>query len=280
MDCEIITQSPEEDSKLDPMSENDQDQRSLDSLHRIATQFVRLLQAAEGGELDIRQAAGLCTVEQKRHIYDITNVLQDIGLVKTSKNLIKWIGGKNTFGLKCELKELQQQEYMLDIQRLWLEQSVRNTLEEYRALIYVNYDDVCNVFSGNTVLAVRAPSGTRMDVPIPKAVHNSPAKYQLYIKSINGPIDVVLLNKRSISSVPVVLSLPPPDDILHRAKLDMSGLSKETMDLHVPKKEIVSADLIAELIKCEVLSPLRRVFRPPANCVSHLDGRLTPVSDP
>ncbi|XP_061883403.1 transcription factor E2F5-like isoform X3 [Entelurus aequoreus] len=259
MDCEIITQSPEEDSKLDPMSENDQDQRSLDSLHRIATQFVRLLQAAEGGELDIRQAAGLCTVEQKRHIYDITNVLQDIGLVKTSKNLIKWIGGKNTFGLKCELKELQQQEYMLDIQRLWLEQSVRNTLEEYRALIYVNYDDVCNVFSGNTVLAVRAPSGTRMDVPIPKAVHNSPA-----------------------NSVPVVLSLPPPDDILHRAKLDMStsGLSKETMDLHVPKKEIVSADLIAELIKCEVLSPLRRVFRPPANCVSHLDGRLTPVSDP
>lgn len=41
------------------------------------------------------------------------------------------------------------------------------------------------------------------------------------MKSINGPIDVVLLNKHSDSSVPVVLPVPPPEDILRSAKSAM-----------------------------------------------------------
>lgn len=53
-------------------------------------------------------------------------------------------------------------------------------------------------------------------------VQDSPAKYQIHLKSINGPIDVVLLNKHSISSVPVVLPVPPPEEILRNARLAMS----------------------------------------------------------
>uniref|UniRef100_A0A3Q1H2Q0 E2F transcription factor CC-MB domain-containing protein n=1 Tax=Anabas testudineus TaxID=64144 RepID=A0A3Q1H2Q0_ANATE len=92
--------------------------------------------------------------------------------------------------------------------------------------------NVCDFFfghvsSGQTLLAVRAPSGTQLDVPIPKAVQDSPVKYQVHLKSISGPIDVVLLSKRSVSSDPVVLPVPPPDEMLQNAKLAMSA-SDET----------------------------------------------------
>lgn len=48
-------------------------------------------------------------------------------------------------------------------------------------------------------------------------------RYQIHLKSISGPIDVVLLNKHSVSSDPVVLPVPPPEEILQNAKLAMSS---------------------------------------------------------
>jgi len=48
------------------------------------------LQHSSGGSLDLNEAA--CKLEvQKRRIYDITNVLEGIGLIeKRSKNNIAW----------------------------------------------------------------------------------------------------------------------------------------------------------------------------------------------
>lgn len=57
-------------------------------------------------------------------------------------------------------------------------------------------------------------------------VQNCPAKYQVYLKSVNGPIDVVLLNKCSVTSSPIVLPVPPPDDFLQKAKLAMPTTDK------------------------------------------------------
>ena len=46
---------------------------------------------AKGGVLDLKTAAETLAVPQKRRIYDITNVLEGIGLIeKNSKNLIRW----------------------------------------------------------------------------------------------------------------------------------------------------------------------------------------------
>ncbi|XP_053174510.1 transcription factor E2F4-like [Scomber japonicus] len=207
-------------------------QRCLRSLNVLTTRFVRLLQEAEGGVLDLKDAVKLLAVGQKRRIYDITNVLEGIGLItKISKSIVKWTGtlpGENILELsnrlihlKSELEDLEQKECMLDQQKFWVEQSIRNTTEDCSTLTYVNHEDICNCFSGHTLLVVRAPSGTQLDVPIPKAVQNSPAKYQIHLKSINGPIDVILLNKHSISSSPVVLPVPPPEEILRNAKLAM-----------------------------------------------------------
>ena len=77
----------------------------------LTTKFVNLLQKSTGGVLDLKvvsviklsahcgfnlalfdkQAADLLAVRQKRRIYDITNVLEGIGLIeKKSKNSIQW----------------------------------------------------------------------------------------------------------------------------------------------------------------------------------------------
>lgn len=213
-------------------------QRSLRSLHLLTTKFVRILQESKGGELDLREAVRILNVAQKRRIYDITNVLEGVGLVtKISKSMIKWMGalrGENEYELekrseelKSELEDLEQKELLLDQQTLWVEQSIRNTKEFLSHLTYVNHEDICSCFTGHTLLVVRAPPGTQLDVPIPKAVQDSPTKYQIHLKSVKGPIDVVLLNKNTVSSAPVVLPVPPPEEILKRAQLAMSASNEK-----------------------------------------------------
>ena len=71
------------------------------------------------------QAADTLNVKQKRRIYDITNVLEGIGLIeKQNKNCIQWRGavpGSNTQEsvdrlavLKKENEELEEFEKLLD----------------------------------------------------------------------------------------------------------------------------------------------------------------------
>ncbi|GAB5582364.1 transcription factor E2F4 [Prionailurus iriomotensis] len=86
-------------------------------------------------------AADTLAVRQKRRIYDITNVLEGIGLIeKKSKNSIQWKGvgpGCNTreiadklIELKAEIEELQQREQELDKHKVWVQQSIRNVTED------------------------------------------------------------------------------------------------------------------------------------------------------
>ncbi|XP_029932168.1 transcription factor E2F4-like [Myripristis murdjan] len=210
------------------------------SLWMLTTKFVSLLQEAQDGVLDLKEAVSVLAVRQKRRIYDITNVLEGIGLIeKKSKNSVQWKGvgpGSNTqeiakklTGLKSELEELEQKESVLDLQKVWIEQSIKNTTEDFKnsPFVYVNHEDICNCFNGNTLLAVRAPFGTQLDVPIQKAVQHGEAKYQIHLKSTNGPIDVLLINRDPVSSAPVVLPVPPPEEILQSARSAASS-AKQT----------------------------------------------------
>ncbi|KFU85314.1 Transcription factor E2F4, partial [Chaetura pelagica] len=168
-------------------------------------------------------AADTLAVRQKRRIYDITNVLEGIGLIeKKSKNSIQWKGvgpGCNTreiahklIELKADIEDLEQREQELEQQKL-----IKNVTEDVQnsryPLSYVTHEDICKCFTGDTLLAIRAPSGTRLEVPIPEGL-NGQKKYQIYLKSTSGPIDVLLVNKDACSSPPVVLPVPPPEDLL------------------------------------------------------------------
>lgn len=65
--------------------------RTGKSLSLLTRRFVALLQYSKTGTLDLKEAVRVLNVKQKRRIYDITNVLEGIGLIeKCSKNSIQW----------------------------------------------------------------------------------------------------------------------------------------------------------------------------------------------
>ncbi|XP_017274349.1 transcription factor E2F4 [Kryptolebias marmoratus] len=199
------------------------------SLGLLTTKFVTLLQEAKDGVLDLKAAADTLAVRQKRRIYDITNVLEGIGLIeKKSKNSIQWKGvgpGCNTreiadklIDLKVELDDLALREHELDQQRVWVQQSIKNVTDDSNnsPMAYVKHEDLCGAFKGDTLLAIRAPIGTQLEVPVPEAALNGQRKYQIRLKSTAGPIEVLLVNKDPSSASPVVLPVPPPDDVLQK----------------------------------------------------------------
>uniref|UniRef100_A0A4W4DP78 E2F/DP family winged-helix DNA-binding domain-containing protein n=1 Tax=Electrophorus electricus TaxID=8005 RepID=A0A4W4DP78_ELEEL len=195
------------------------------SLGLLTIKFVTLLQESENGVLDLKVAADTLAVRQKRRIYDITNVLEGIGLIeKKTKNTIQWKGESSGCQpqeileqvelLKAQISELERQEKELDIQKEFLQQSNKHLKEDPNSIRYpFNQDDICNVFSGDTLLAVMAPAGTQLEVPVPEMVHNGQKRYQVNLRSQSSPIQVMLINRETGSSKPVVFSVPPPDDI-------------------------------------------------------------------
>lgn len=144
---------------------------------------------------------------QKRRIYDITNVLEGVGLLeKTSKNNIRWNGGEldetdpssplavlqsssyqsneedeeNSAG-KVELQAMNTQ---LDSAERELDELIRlatnelhssSELEANKKYAYVTYRDIrgINEFSDQTVIAIKAPSETKLEVPDPREVSDT-----------------------------------------------------------------------------------------------------------
>uniref|UniRef100_A0A8C2YSJ2 E2F transcription factor 5 n=1 Tax=Chinchilla lanigera TaxID=34839 RepID=A0A8C2YSJ2_CHILA len=246
-------------------------------------------------------AADTLAVRQKRRIYDITNVLEGIDLIeKKSKNSIQWKGvgaGCNTKEvidrlrfLKAEIEDLELKERELDQQKLWLQQSIKNVMDDSinnrYPFKYITYIYVCNCFNGDTLLAIQAPSGTQLEVPIPEMGQNGQKKYQINLKSHSGPIHVLLINKESSSSKPVVFPVPPPDDLTQPSSQSStpvtpqksSMLAQNPPEQHVsersqnlqqiPATEIasgsISGDIIDELMSSDVF-PLLRLSPTPAD---------------
>nr|XP_012295491.1 transcription factor E2F2 [Aotus nancymaae] len=170
------------------------------SLGLLTKKFIYLLSESKDGVLDLNWAAEVLDV-QKRRIYDITNVLEGIQLIrKKAKNNIQWVGrgmfedptrpGKQQ-QLGQELKELMNREQALDqlIQSCSL--SFKHLTEDKanKRLAYVTYQDIRAVsnFKEQTVIAVKAPPQTRLEVP-----DRTEDNLQIYLKSTQGPIEVYL----------------------------------------------------------------------------------------
>ncbi|XP_025832375.1 transcription factor E2F4 [Agrilus planipennis] len=173
------------------------------SLGLLTTKFVNLLQKSNGGVLDLKVAADLLAVRQKRRIYDITNVLEGIGLIeKKSKNSIQWkpfayreaIPGCNSqeftdkvAHLKKELHKLEEYENMLDRHKMWIEQSIKNITEDIdtQRYLFVTERDFAKLYDQEkTVLVINTPLNTSVQVQDSKLENN----YELKIKSSSVPI--------------------------------------------------------------------------------------------
>jgi len=210
-------------------SPGDANSRFEKSLGLLTTRFVTLLQEAPEGVLDLKLAADQLNVKQKRRIYDITNVLEGIGLIeKQNKNCIKWKGavaGSNTpeatdrcVVLKEEVKDLEDYEKLIDQHKNWVQQSIKNVTEDISnaAYNYASHEDICACFNGETSLAIQAPNGTQLEVPIPElmsAQTQAKKRYQIHLKSDDGQIYVLLINKDAEDESPNVVEVPLPKDV-------------------------------------------------------------------
>jgi len=177
------------------------------SLGLLTKKFVALIQGAPEGVLDLNQAATALGV-QKRRIYDITNVLEGIGLIeKRSKNNIQWkgMGVTGSANIQQELDTLKDQVKVSAAHERWLDDAIAQLQNSLRKLAedessseyaYITHDDVRNLasFANNTVIAIKAPSGTTLEVPDPDEGMDYPRRrYQIYLKSSTGPVDVFLI---------------------------------------------------------------------------------------
>ncbi|KAK2586726.1 hypothetical protein KPH14_011761 [Odynerus spinipes] len=158
------------------MADNQQS-RFEKSLGLLTTRFVTLLQKAKDGVLDLKEAADRLEVRQKRRIYDITNVLEGIGLIeKKSKNSIQWKGagpgcntqevGEKLTDLKDEIKKLEDHEHLLDTHTQWIQQRIQ------------------------------APPDTELSVPNMTQIVEDEEKeinYEMFLKSNSGEIKVYMV---------------------------------------------------------------------------------------
>ena len=187
------------------------------------------------GTLDLNVAAEQLGV-QKRRIYDITNVLEGIGLIeKRNKNHIAWVHdprirkdgqdaatvhneiGENGLEevsssiicrgeekmLKDEVDSLKNEEAKLDRHISFMMNLVKSYSTHPQGVkfgkgnpwMYIRKDDLTSLDSlkDETVIAVRAPAGTTLDVPDPNDGTPGSRKYQMYFNSPSDKIDVYLI---------------------------------------------------------------------------------------
>ncbi|XP_019909373.3 transcription factor E2F2 isoform X2 [Esox lucius] len=189
------------------------------SLGLLTKKFVGLLSESPDGVLDLNWATEVLEV-QKRRIYDITNVLEGVQLIrKKSKNNIQWMvgsvfegsasGGEESRALRREIGELDRAEKVLDD----LITSSSTNLKELtdhqdnQRLGYVTYQDFRSIagLQDQTVIAVKAPSETKLEVP-----ESSKGSQQIYLKSQNGPIQVYLCPEEGLEDASPVKSAATP----------------------------------------------------------------------
>ncbi|XP_075220847.1 transcription factor E2F5-like isoform X2 [Lycorma delicatula] len=226
------------------------------SLGLLTTRFVSLLQQAPDGVLDLKIAADILAVKQKRRIYDITNVLEGIGLIeKKNKNIIQWKGagpGCNNqstsdklTALKNDIDKLEQYEQDLDNHTKCVEQSLRNIMDDDRncRLSYVTQEDVYRCFGNNLILAIQAPLGTDLEVPLYDS--NEKGKTSSDSSSINvkeeetkekdliDVADILLGDMSDVFLNPMVRLSPPPTENDYFFNLEGSESICDVFDIPV-----------------------------------------------
>ncbi|CAI0544081.1 unnamed protein product [Linum tenue] len=218
--------------------------RDDSSLGLLTKKFINLIKHAEDGILDLNKAAETLEV-QKRRIYDITNVLEGIGLIeKKFKNIIQWKGHDVTPGetdesaaslqfllrvcttgivssylVNCFIK--QEEIENLNIEESRIDEQIRKMKERLRVLsedsnnlrfLFVTEDDIKNLpgFQNETLMVIKAPHGTKLEVPDPdEAADNGQKRYRMMVRSTMGRIDVYLVSKFEVKSEEIQGVEPP-----------------------------------------------------------------------
>jgi len=221
------------------------------SLSHLTEKFIILLDQYSspqtGGELDLNIAVAELGV-QKRRLYDITNVLEGVGLIKKDRNQVAWVKRKDPFLQRLKKSDTHDEDPATH--EAAVAETMKAEIEDYRA--HGNYIDncieklsdcvreytkcekkssVCNAvvegkktqdsmagekrgkeshlfvtkqeiaalqaYHNDTVIAIRAPSGTNLEVPNPdEGMRPGMRRFQIYLTSPGieaGQVKVMVL---------------------------------------------------------------------------------------
>ncbi|KAL5215518.1 hypothetical protein ABZP36_006919 [Zizania latifolia] len=180
------------------------------SLGLLTKKFINLLKQTQDGILDLNNAAEILEV-RKRRIYDITNVLEGIGLIeKKLKNRIRWRDTDDSgTNFDSDISVLQTEVENLYIQEQDLDRSISEIgekMEEFtedesnKRWLYVTEDDINGLpcFQNELLISIKAPRGTTLEVPEPEAGDTGDylqRRYRILLRSTMGPIDLYLVSQ-------------------------------------------------------------------------------------
>lgn len=187
-----VTPSPKKKAKS-PLEKT----RYETSLGLLTKKFVSLFHNDPSGTVDLNKASEGLGV-QKRRIYDITNVLEGIGLVeKKSKNTVHWVGSSDELTaehakMHADLADLEADENQLDSLIKDAEMQLK-LLNENKRYAYVKYQDLMDIptFRRSTCHAIKAPAGAELIVPHYNANWSRSEGYRMFVSSQSGEIAVM-----------------------------------------------------------------------------------------
>nr|XP_023029729.1 transcription factor E2F2-like isoform X2 [Leptinotarsa decemlineata] len=270
MNHEFKPPQPKKPRRQTPVKKNT---RYDTSLSLLTKKFSELLEKSPNGVVDLNRASQELNV-QKRRIYDITNVLEGIGILeKKSKNNIQWKGGQsensNFAALTKHMQNLDNVENTLDRLISSAESELRKLNNDRYG--YVTYQDLRSIsgFKQKTVMAIKAPPNTQLSVP---ADEHQETKYNIQMRSEAGEIEVFLCpeNPPPVKPKPV----PPMDLLLRDIKLSPGLFDLTTPpvpQLDSPTHKPISSQF------CRSLSFSKDSFDPgPSTSQSHSHPRQEP----
>lgn len=166
------------------------------SLRKLTRRFLEMLLNGDGS-LDVRSAAKMLQAP-KRRVYDVTNILMGINMVrKESINRVRWMGKCPISSFLWEKQRMQQEAEKLKQVEDTLDGLIKSCAQQLFSMTddrnnanaaFVTFADVLNLpaFRDQTVIVVKAPEETKLEVPAPKK-----DSIQIQLKSGSGPISVL-----------------------------------------------------------------------------------------
>ncbi|XP_040910143.1 transcription factor E2F3 [Toxotes jaculatrix] len=237
------------------------------SLGFLTRRFADMLSRSSDGVLDLNIVAQELNAP-KRRVYDVTNVLEGIQLIKKkSKNNIEWLGGQLIAHGTEELRALIEQERKLDELIESCTRQVHQMCGDHHSqrFAYLTYEDVKRIPSlkEQTVIVIKAPAETKLEVPHPEE------SLQVHLCSTQGPIEVFLCC----------------DDPIHMDAADASVGNGSHLSSSANGKESVPISLFSSFIQVSSkddannTSGINSIYNPQSNPTQHLSPvSVTPVS--